>query len=49
MKCELILPRNEMRGEMTKYWFYQTLSMNNLNTKSSVMIENKIVLNNKLI
>ena len=27
MKCELIWSRNEMRGEITSYCFYQTLSM----------------------
>ena len=28
MKCEVILPKNEMRGENTEYCFYGTLSMN---------------------
>ena len=27
MKREVILPRSEMRAEITKYCFYQTLSM----------------------
>ena len=27
LKCEVILLRNEMRGEITKYCLYQTLSM----------------------
>ena len=27
MKCFVILPRNEMRGEITEYCFYQTLSL----------------------
>ena len=26
MKCEVILPRNQIRGEITKNYFYQTLS-----------------------
>ena len=25
MKCEVILPRNEMKGEIIEYCFYQTL------------------------
>ena len=29
MKCKIILPWNEIRGEITEYYFYQTLSMYN--------------------
>ena len=33
MKCEVILLQNEIRGEITKYYFYQTLSLYQYNRK----------------
>ena len=35
MRCELILPRNEMRGEITECYFYQTLSVSNIGESGS--------------
>ena len=38
MRCEVILPRNEVRGEITEYYFYPTLSIYEHGTRRVVTI-----------